>query len=95
MHTNSIPQNFKNVLKNRIKILITPILYNTVDFLVDNLFAQNLENKYFSLLSSIQSSTRELIRNVVISTFQEIDNAIINSVIIIMFFIIFKSLYFL
>lgn len=73
MHTYSISQNFKNVLKNKIKILITPILYNTVDFLIDNLFAETIENKYFSLLSSIQSSTRELIKNIVISTFEEID----------------------
>ena len=43
----SIPQNFKNVLKNRIKILISPILYNMVDFMVDNLFSESIENKYF------------------------------------------------
>lgn len=69
----SIPQNLKNVLKNRIKILISPILYNLVDFMVDNLFAENVENKYFSLLSAIQSSTRELIKKIIISTFEEID----------------------
>ena len=79
MHTYSISQNLKNVLKNRIKILITPILYNTVDFLVDNLFAQSVENKYFSLLSSIQSSTRDLIKKIVIATFEEIDNDFKNS----------------
>jgi len=73
LHTYSISQNLKNVLKNRIKTLITPILYNTVDFLVDNLFAQNVENKYFSLLSSVQSSTRELIKKIIITTFEEID----------------------
>ena len=35
----SISQNFKNVLKNKIKILISPILYKSIDFLVDNLFS--------------------------------------------------------
>jgi len=69
----SIPQNFKNVLKNRIKILISPILYNMVDFMVDNLFSESIENKYFSLISAIQYSTRELIKSIIISTFEEID----------------------
>ena len=70
---NSISQKMKNVLKNRIKILISPILYNMVDFMVDNLFAENIENKYFSLISAIQFSTRELIKKIIISTFEEID----------------------
>ena len=69
----SIPQNLKIVLKNRIKILISPILYNMVDFLVDNLFNESVENKYFSLISAIQYSTRELIKKIIISTFEEID----------------------
>ena len=63
----SIPQNFKNVLKNRIKILISPILYNMVDFMVDNLFSESIENKYFSLIFAIQYSTRELIKKIIIS----------------------------
>lgn len=71
----SISQKLKNVLKNRIKILINPILYKTVDFMFDNLLVDNDSNsKYFSFISTVQSSVRELVRNVVISTFQEIDN---------------------
>lgn len=70
---NSISQNLRNVLKNKIKILINPILYNMIDFMVDNLFDVNAQNKYFSLLSTIQSSTRELIKKIIISTFEEID----------------------
>lgn len=31
----SISQNFKNVLKNKIKILISPILYKSIDFIVE------------------------------------------------------------
>lgn len=76
---NSISQNLKNVLKNKIKILITPILYNSVDFIVDNLFAKDAENKYFSLLSNIQSSTRELIRKIIVATFEELDEDFKNS----------------
>jgi hypothetical protein len=70
----SISQKLKNVLKNRIKILINPILYNNIDFMVDNLLVNNdVNNIYFSMFSNIQSSVREIIRNVVISTFKEID----------------------
>lgn len=70
---NSISQNLRNVLKNRIKILINPILYNLIDFMVDNLFDVNAQNKYFSLLSTIHSSTRELIKKIIISAFEEFD----------------------
>ena len=71
----SISQKLKNVLKNKIKILISPILYKTIDFMIDNLLIDNsCNNKYFSLISNVQSSIREIIRNVVITTFQEIDN---------------------
>ena len=76
---NIISQNLKNVLKNKIKILITPIFYNMVDFIVDNLFAKNTENKYFSLLSNIQSSVRELIRKIIVTTFEELDEDFKNS----------------
>ena len=75
----SISQNLKNVLKNRIKILISPILYKNVDFMVDNLFSKNAENKYFSLISGIQKSAREIVRSTIISTFKEIDEEFKNS----------------
>jgi len=55
------------------------ILYNLVDFMVDNLFATNTENKYFWLISTVQSSVREMIKKVIISTFEEIDENYKNS----------------
>lgn len=76
----SIPQNLKNVLKSRIKTLISPILYNTVDFIVENLLSPNENtNNYFHLISSIQSSTRDLIKSVIIATFNELDIDFRNS----------------
>ena len=75
----SISQNLKNVLKNKIKILISPILYKTIDSIVDNLFLQNNINKYFDLISSIQISVKYLIRSIIISTFEEIDANFKNS----------------
>ena len=71
---NIISQNFKNVLKNKIKNSISSILAKQVDFLIDNLFVSQQDyNKYFSFISSIQETTREIIRNIIISTFEEID----------------------
>lgn len=72
---NSITQNFKNVLKNKIKILISPILYNSVDTIIDNIFDTTSETKYLKLITTLQQSVRELIKNLIISTFEEIDNS--------------------
>ena len=56
-------------------VLVSPILYETIDFIIDNLLIENsCNNKYLSLISNVQSSIREIVRNVVITTFQEIDN---------------------
>ena len=79
MFQYSISQNLKDMLKNRIKILISPILYNLIDFMVDNLFVTNAENTYFGLISTIQSSVRETIKKIIISTFEEIDENYKNS----------------
>ena len=75
----SISQNFKNVLKNKIKILISPILYKSIDFIVDNLFEINTPDKYFYFMNTIQSSVKELIKNIVITVFEELDNNFKNS----------------
>ena len=76
---NIISQNFKNVLKNKIKILISPILYKTVDFTIDNLFSNSDNEKYLSFITNIQQSVRELIKSIIIATFEELDNQFKNS----------------
>lgn len=77
---NIISQNFKNVLKNKIKILITPTLYHFIDLLVDSFsFDSNTSSNYFNLFSTIQESTRECIKSVIISAFEEIDTDFKNS----------------
>ena len=35
---NIISQNFKKMLKNKIKTIISPILYNIVDLMIENIF---------------------------------------------------------
>ena len=71
---NIISQNFKNALKNKIKILITPIYYNLIDSIVDNIGNNNFDfSKYFSLFHSVQSSVRDSMRLIIVSTFEEID----------------------
>ena len=77
---NIISQNFKNVLKNRIKTLITPNLYNFIDLFIESFsFDTNHSLNYFDLFSIIQESTRECIKSIIISTFQQIDNDFKNS----------------
>ena len=77
---NIISQNFKNVLKNKIKILINPILYKFVDSLVDNFsFHTNASTNYFELFSNVQSTTRECIKSIIVSTFEQIDEDFKNS----------------
>lgn len=77
---NIISQNFKNVLKNKIKILITPTLYSFIDLLVDNFsFCNNNSTNYLNLFSMVQESTRDCIKSIIISTFEEIDKDFKNS----------------
>lgn len=75
----SISQNFKNVLKNKIKILISPILYKTIDNIVDNIFNTESKTKYLELTLTLQQSVREFIKSAIISTFNEIDESYKNS----------------
>jgi len=77
---NIISQNFKNVLKNKIKVLINPILYKFVDLLVESFsFDTNASTNYFELFSNVQSATRECIKSIIVSTFEQIDEDFKNS----------------
>ena len=77
---NIISQNFKNVLKNKIKILITPTLYRFVDILIDNFSLDtNDSSNYINIFSTIQESTRNCIKSIIVSTFNQIDNDFKNS----------------
>lgn len=77
---NIISQNLKIVLKNKIKLLITPIYYNLIDTMVDNIENKDFDfSKYFSFFTSVQSSVRETMRAIIVSTFQEIDDEFKNS----------------
>ena len=75
-----ISQNLKNVLKNKIKILINPILYKFVDLLVDTFsFDTNTSTNYFELFSNVQLATRDCIKSIIVSTFEQIDEDFKNS----------------
>ena len=69
-----ISQNLLNVLKNKIIPIISLKLFNDVEFLLNNLFVNDGQNHYFSLIYKIQSSARDLVKSIVISTFEELDN---------------------
>ena len=76
---NIISQNFKKMLKNKIKTIISPILYDTVDLMVENIFVNKHENKYINLFLNVQTSLNDLIRKTIVTTFKEIDDDFRNS----------------
>lgn len=69
-----ISQNLINVLKNKIIPIISLKLFNDVDFLLDNLFTNDGSNHYFNLIYKVQTSARDIVKSIIISTFEELDN---------------------
>ena len=77
---NIISQNFKELLKNKIKIIISTNLYKYIDIFVDNLsFTDNNNFNYFNFINLLDSSIKSYILNIISSTFEEIDMLIKNS----------------
>lgn len=75
----SISQIYKNELKNRIKNEISNFSDEMVDIIVNNLTNPSTEEKYFNFVSCIQDSTRELIKKIIVNTFEELDYQYKNS----------------
>ena len=69
-----ISQKLINVLKNKIIPIISLKLFNDVEFLLNNLFVNDGSNHYFNLIYKIQTSAREMVKSIVSSTFEELDN---------------------
>lgn len=69
-----ISQKLINVLKNRIFNVISLNLFNNVESLLNNLLNIDGSNHYFDLISKTQQSARNIVRSIVISTFEELDN---------------------
>ena len=68
-----------NLQSNNINLtVIIPIislkLFNDVEFLLNNLFVNDGSNHYFSHIYKIQTSAREMVKSIVSSTFEELDN---------------------
>lgn len=75
---NIISQFYKDLLKNRIIFEINNISNELANNIVNNLFNTDI-NKYLNLISSIQSNAYELIRNVIVTSFENIDEQYKNS----------------
>lgn len=69
-----ISQNLINVLKNKIIPVISLKLFNDVEFLLNNLFVNDGSNHYFNLIYRIQTSARDMVKSLIVSTFEELDN---------------------
>ncbi len=77
---NIISQNFKDVLKNKIKVIISTNLYKYIDFLMDNFsFTLGTNNNYFNFINLIDSSIKSYILSIISSTFEEFDSQLKNS----------------
>lgn len=69
-----ISQKLLNVLKNKIIPIISLKLFNDVEFLLNNLFVNDGSNHYFNLIYKLQTSARDIVKSIVVSTFEELDN---------------------
>lgn len=69
-----ISQKLINVLKNKIFKVISLNLFNNIEFLLNNLLCNDDSNKYFDLIFKAQQTARDIVKSIVISTFEELDN---------------------
>lgn len=77
---NIISQNFKDVLKNKIKVIISTNLYKYINFLMDNFsFTLGSNNNYFNFINLIDTSIKNYILSIISSTFEEFDSQLKNS----------------
>lgn len=75
---NTITQIYKNIIKNRLKDKINSLTDEMIDIIVDSIGKDN-NSDYVSLVSSIQETERQMIKQTIITTFQELDNNYKNS----------------
>ena len=69
-----ISQKLINVLKNKIFNVISLNLFNNIEFLLNNLLNNNTHNQYFNVIFKAQQTARDIVKSIVISTFEELDN---------------------
>lgn len=69
-----ISQKLINVLKNKIFNVISLNLFNNVEFLLNNLLCNDGSNHYFDVIFKAQLAAREIVKSIVISTFEQLDN---------------------
>lgn len=70
---NIISQNFKELLKNKIKIIISTNLYKYIDIFVDNLYITSNNNfNYFNLINLLDSSIKSYILSIISSILKKL-----------------------
>ena len=69
-----ISQKLTNVLKNKIFNVISLNLFNNIEFLLNNLLNNTTSNQYFNVIFKAQQTARDIVKSIVISTFEELDN---------------------
>ena len=69
-----ISQKLKNVIKNKIFNVISLNLFNNVELLLNSLLCNDSSNQYFNIIFKVQQAAREIVKSIVITTFEELDN---------------------
>lgn len=89
-----ISQKLINVLKNKIFNVISLNLFDNVESLLNNLLCNDVSNKYFDLIYKSQQAARDIVKSIVVSTFEELDNEFKESAyrksLLLMIFLILK-----
>lgn len=70
---NTITQIYKNIIKNRLKEKINSLTNNMINTIIDSIGKDN-SSDYVSIVSSVQDAEREMIKQTLITTFEELDN---------------------
>lgn len=68
------------MLNLKIKNEIQSKIFSTVDDLTTLIFSPSEENNYFKLISTLEETTKTMIKNIIISVFEEFDLCYKNSV---------------
>lgn len=76
---NILSQNIKYVLKTKLKVVLDSFTDDLIDAIYSSLISNNIDDKYLSLVSSIEDNCRNLIIKIIEETLEEYDLAFKNS----------------
>jgi len=76
---NIITQKTKEILKNRIFSVFSQKFYEMINIAIESITSPNVHERYLSLILSLQTSIRDIVKSTLISLFETIDEEYKNS----------------